>query len=1005
MKTLVKFIFCLFIIGGPIILTAKDGFVEMLDSVDSLIDNKDFLKAKELIVSGDYHCKTEEDWIILFEKEVKLGKECRYAGEIDQSLNLFKGLLKKLQTNFFHKKELIALIIHQIGLSYSAKRENLKAIFFYKKAIEIRSTIFEKPNYDILNGYFNVGNKFYELQQIDSANLYLKTGLKKNFSSVKNAKLLGKSYLILGRVALLEQQTDLAEEYLKNALVYLEQSNDMYNLATAFETYSDIFAKNKKYQLAIKNIYRSITILGNLREKGFLSNLDLRNKYFNLGLYYSEIDSFQLAIEFHSLADSLGKEFFKTKVNEMTPKFYRELGKINYQMRHFEESTIYILKAIDLNEKFDFQETNYKNHQLLGDNYYKLGNYLRALDAYQTGINLITNDCCLNTPFELPQLNRIERKYLVEALELSIRKSKALNQLLKDNPAKYLQPLLANDDFILELVFHIRKNFSSNFAKAKISQKILPYLEVKIKNYVSGNLAQQENRLDKVMECIELNKSLILLEAFYTSKAKQQSGVDKQHFFREQQLLDSIALFEKQVKELTLKEVSELKVAAIRDLQFQYKLKLNEWVEKTQKEFPQYFNIRNNFKLLTLSNLKEKSLYNNQSLISYFVGDSTIHTFHITSNNQSLISIPKDFPLSDWIEKMRSGIYNHYYDASSFPYEKMNEQYTKYAHLLYQKLIAPINNLKEEVIIIPDGELGYIPFDALLMEKTEKPENFATHAYFGKKHPITYNYSATLWQQMRAKKAQKGEVLTFAPKFKENPNTKLLFADVTTRRRDDLWHLVYNVDEIKGITNQIGGQVYEGKGASLENFKSVAKYASIFHFATHAKLDDEDNDFSYLAFSQLDDSTEYKMYIKDLYNMHLPVQMVVLSACETGLGELKKGEGIYSLSRGFAYAGAKSIINSLWSVNDEKASELMIQFYANLRDQKTSKSIALHQAKVNYLEQCKTNGAAHPYYWAAFVPLGDMSPIELESSLVNCWTIAGALIFLILLGLFGRKYF
>jgi len=130
--------------------------------------------------------------------------------------------------------------------------------------------------------------------------------------------------------------------------------------------------------------------------------------------------------------------------------------------------------------------------------------------------------------------------------------------------------------------------------------------------------------------------------------------------------------------------------------------------------------------------------------------------------------------------------------------------------------------------------------------------------------------------------------------------------------------------------------------------------------------------YCYLAFTQTSDTLDRKLYVRDLYNLKLNADMVVLSACETGLGELQQGEGILSLARGFAYAGAKSIISSLWSVNDKSTADIMTSFYSHLKEGKT-KDDALRRAKLDYLSQ---NPNAQPFYWAAFTAVGDMKPIK-----------------------------
>jgi len=101
---------------------------------------------------------------------------------------------------------------------------------------------------------------------------------------------------------------------------------------------------------------------------------------------------------------------------------------------------------------------------------------------------------------------------------------------------------------------------------------------------------------------------------------------------------------------------------------------------------------------------------------------------------------------------------------------------------------------------------------------------------------------------------------------------------------------------------------------------------------------------------------------------------VVLSACETGLGKIEQGEGIRSLGRNFMEAGAQATIISLWNVNDKSTALIMTDFYKQLKAGKP-KDEALRQAKLNYLQRA-TQKNSHPYFWAAFIPAGDMSVLE-----------------------------
>jgi CHAT domain-containing protein len=156
---------------------------------------------------------------------------------------------------------------------------------------------------------------------------------------------------------------------------------------------------------------------------------------------------------------------------------------------------------------------------------------------------------------------------------------------------------------------------------------------------------------------------------------------------------------------------------------------------------------------------------------------------------------------------------------------------------------------------------------------------------------------------------------------------------------------------------------------------STAGDYRILHLATHGRADNRVGDYAFLAFSEIKDSIENELlYVKDLYNLELNADLVVLSACETGIGKLQRGEGIISLARAFAYAGAKSIVTTLWEVNDKSTSELMRYFYRELKLGK-DKDEALRLARQRYFDKAAPRGL-HPFFWAAFVPVGDMRPVR-----------------------------
>ena len=175
-----------------------------------------------------------------------------------------------------------------------------------------------------------------------------------------------------------------------------------------------------------------------------------------------------------------------------------------------------------------------------------------------------------------------------------------------------------------------------------------------------------------------------------------------------------------------------------------------------------------------------------------------------------------------------------------------------------------------------------------------------------------------------------------------------------------------------------------GAGLKAVDFKASRDLATspqlanyrIVHLATHGLLDSEHPEFSGLVLSLVDKQGKRQngfLGLGDIYNLNLPVEMVVLSACETGLGKEISGEGLIGLTRGFMYAGASRVVASLWSVDDVATAELMGRFYKGMLRQGLSPAAALRQAQIEMSKQKRWH---NPYYWGAFVLQGEWKPVS-----------------------------
>ena len=137
--------------------------------------------------------------------------------------------------------------------------------------------------------------------------------------------------------------------------------------------------------------------------------------------------------------------------------------------------------------------------------------------------------------------------------------------------------------------------------------------------------------------------------------------------------------------------------------------------------------------------------------------------------------------------------------------------------------------------------------------------------------------------------------------------------------------------------------------------------------------------------------------------MPLNADLAVLSACNTGFGVLRKGEGVMSIARAFTYAGVPATVTSLWSAPDRETSDIMVAFYKNLQ-KGLSRDAALRQAKLTFLDNASRSKEANPYFWAAFVPIGNMETIDVEKKdPLSIWGILAGLTGVLGLGVWFWK--
>lgn len=397
--------------------------------------------------------------------------------------------------------------------------------------------------------------------------------------------------------------------------------------------------------------------------------------------------------------------------------------------------------------------------------------------------------------------------------------------------------------------------------------------------------------------------------------------------------------------------------------------------EKDQQYFPFFSDS------LTTNDI-QSALAEKQVLVRYLLASDNLYAFVLSRKAVRLFDLG---PQAALLQKVR----DHHQALQS-----IDGRAAALARELYQALLAPLDlghGDLHSLVIVPDNVLNYLPFETLVDSVHGQP--------LVARVPISYSYGLRLWYlQGRAAEvsAPQKPFVAFAPHYSSDD-----LQNRSENRPGDnkrLQNLAGAAREAAAISRTWKGTLYEGEQATRARFLASALDYKIYHFAMHALMDEERPHHSSLVFQD-----EEELHYHELYGLHFPAEMVVLSACNTGMGKLVNGEGLLSLSRALTYSGVRSAVYSLWEVPDKETAVLMETFYRHLK-KGHSRAEALALAKRDFLAAHPMK--SHPFFWAGFVVNGHAGPLVSQKDLVSDWLlgVGGLAVGLLLLFGWGRFF-
>jgi CHAT domain-containing protein/tetratricopeptide (TPR) repeat protein len=586
-------------------------------------------------------------------------------------------------------------------------------------------------------------------------------------------------------------------------------------------------------------------------------------------------------------------------------------------------------------------------HNLIGNILNAQGKFMEALYNYQRALMANVTDFDSRDLYQNPALSNY---YNADVLLSSLfRKAEAFENLHNAFSLKIKDLTMAFTTISLgdSLIDKIRQFRSSESDKVALGNLAAELYESAIR--ISLNMAdikwQKLPYQEKAFYFSDKSKSAVLLEAIVDANAKSFAGIPDDLLAQEKIFKAEVTYYE---QKLAGKPTADEEVLYRKEL-FDWTKNYNELIASLEELYPTYFNLKHNARVPDVTAIQEK-LKAGSALISYFVAtnDSLVYAFVITKKKLKVHEIP----LQNNYETNISGYRNAmYYDAPN--------TYKQTARALYDQLLSfslPANIKK--LIIVPSGRMATIPFESLITRDIDiTTTRFADIPYLINDYFISYLYAASLFLNPHVEMPPEPTISLFAP------------VEFSGRR---LSTLPGTESEVKDIGKLFAGSsadvsMFLADEATVNEVKSPQVTQSKYlHFATHGIVDEMRPERSQICLATGEDDMG-SLFSGDIYSLTLSADLVVLSACETGLGKISKGEGIIGLTRALIYAGSNNLVVSLWRVGDASTSLLMTDFYRSML-QGNSYAEALSYAKLGMINSAEYSS---PYYWAPFVLIGE----------------------------------
>ncbi len=815
-----------------------------------------------------------------------------------------------------------------MGNVYSAQMETGQAVALYHQALPLCEAL--PDPYLLILLLNNLGGMYRELGEVSLALTYLRRGLE---LSKKEADQLSVVHVL----------RTLASLY-----------NDVGNFSEAMRHYQQSYALAEKIgfaggkELALDGIASVHLLQGNYEQAQEIFERQLKE------VEVAGHPSLQLAAiarlaKLHALRGEPAQALsysekslqLAEKLNNRTLTWIalNEIGLAQYVMGNYRQAATYFEQRLALSEAFQHKSETANDLINLGGVYRGLGEYEKSLQAAKRAADLARSMGAVH--ILSAALNTLGRAY------------RALKQ-----PANAQQAFSESIAAAEELRFNVA---GGEIERQRMFELLVrPYYEL-------IGLMMEQNRPHDAFAYAERVKGRTLLDVLRSGKVEIGKAMSAEEREREQALRREINTLNLQLHRANQSAKPDAARAEALTLRLQKaRLAFEAFQTTLYAAHPELRVQRGEVHAIKPAETATLLTTANRAILEYVVTDDRVYLF-VMSRSSSVASIDlKTYTIPIRREELAKQTSNFRRQLAT-----LDLAFRAPAKQLYDLLVKPAQAQlqgKTEIVIVPDGALWELPFQALLSSATR---------YWIEETAIAYAPSLTVLREMIAQRKQRepstGHMTSLLALG--NPAIGKETAErVTTVRRDERLNALPEAErEVRSLAELYGAtqsKIYIGAEAREDRAKAEAATSRVLHFATHGVLNDASPMYSHLVLSQGSKEEDGLLEAWELMNMDLQADLVVLSACETARGRFGAGEGVIGLSWALFVAGTPTTVVSQWKVDSASTTQLMVEFHRQLRRTNSSltKAAALRAAA---LQQMKAHAYRHPFYWAGFIVIGD----------------------------------